>query len=54
MRLLIERVKLHEDGLDIIWRDDSWQKFCREMERNQFVSEQREQTDDNANERETV
>ena len=24
VRLLIERVQLHEDGLDIIWCDDSW------------------------------
>lgn len=41
MRLLIERVQLHEDGLDIIWQDDSWQRFCRELERHQFVAEQR-------------
>jgi len=41
MRLLIERVQLHEDGMDIIWRDDSWQRFCRELERNEFVAEQR-------------
>jgi site-specific DNA recombinase len=41
MRLLIERIQLHEDGLDIIWRDDSWQRFCRELERHQFVAEQR-------------
>ena len=40
VRLLIERVQLHEDGLDIIWRDASWQRFCREMERSQFVTEQ--------------
>ena len=37
VRLLIERVQLHEDGLDIIWRDDSWQRFCRELERHEFV-----------------
>lgn len=41
MRLLIERVQLHEDGLDIIWRDDSWQQFSRELERHQFVAKQR-------------
>ena len=41
MRLLIDRVQLHEDGLDIIWQDDSWQRFCRELERHQFVAEQR-------------
>jgi len=45
MRLLIERVQLHEDGLDIIWRDDSWQRFCRELEREPFVVEQRELAD---------
>jgi site-specific DNA recombinase len=42
MRLLIERVQLHEDGLDIIWRNDSWQRFGRELERHPFVVEQRE------------
>ena len=42
VRLLIERVQLHEDGLDIIWCDDSWQRFCREMGRQPFVAEQRE------------
>jgi hypothetical protein len=46
MRLLIERVQLHEDGLDIIWRDDSWQRFSRELERHQFVAEQRAPVDD--------
>jgi DNA invertase Pin-like site-specific DNA recombinase len=40
MRLLIERVQLHEDGLDIIWRDDSWQRFRRELERHPLVAEQ--------------
>ena len=37
MRLLIERVQLHEDGLDIIWRDDSWQRFRRELRARLFV-----------------
>ncbi len=46
MRLLIERVQLHEDGLDIIWRDDSWQRFCRELERREFVAEQRAPVDE--------
>lgn len=40
MRLLVERVQLHEDGLDIIWQDDSWQRFSRELARHQFVAEQ--------------
>ena len=40
MRLLIERVQLHEDGLNIIWRDDSWQRFHSELKGHQFVAEQ--------------
>lgn len=46
MRLLIERVQLHAAGLEIIWRDDSWQRFCRELERRQFVAEQRAPVDE--------
>lgn len=41
LRLLIDRVQLHGDGLDIIWRDDSWQRFCRELESVPLVVEQR-------------
>jgi len=41
MRLLVDRVQLHDDGLDIIWQDDSWQRFSRELARHQFVTEQR-------------
>jgi hypothetical protein len=44
--LLIERVQLHEDGLDIVWRDDSWQKFRRELVEHPFVIEQRACIDD--------
>ena len=46
MRLLIERVQLHEDGLDIIWHEDSWQRFCREIGRQPFVTEQQEQLEE--------
>lgn len=46
MRLLIDRVKLHEDVLDIIWQEDSWQRFCRELEHHQFVVEQRVPADE--------
>ena len=46
MRLLIDRVQLHEDGLDIIWQEDSWQRFSRELERHQFVAEQRAPADE--------
>ncbi len=42
MRLLIERVQLREDGLDIIWRDDGWHQFRRELEQHPFVAEQRD------------
>lgn len=42
MRLLIERVQLHGDGLDIIWHDDSWQRFCKEIGHHPFLTEQRE------------
>ena len=49
MALLIERVQLHEDGLDIVWRDDSWQKFGRELAEHPFVIEQRERAEDGAN-----
>lgn len=42
VRLLIERVQLHEDGLDIVWRDDGWQRFRRELEDAPLVIEQRE------------
>lgn len=44
MRLLIERVQLRDDGMDILWRDDGWPQFRRELERQPFVSEQREST----------
>ena len=46
MALLIERVQLHEDGLDIVWRDDSWQKFRRELAEHPFVVEQRSHGDE--------
>lgn len=52
MRLLIERVQLRADGLDIIWRDDSWHQFRRELERHPFVDEQREASTAGVNEME--
>ena len=52
MRLLIERVQLRAGGLDIIWRDDSWHQFQRELERHPFVDEQREATTAGINEME--
>ena len=41
MRLLIARVHLHEDGMNIIWHDDAWQGFYKELQRHPFVAEQR-------------
>ena len=54
MRLLIERVQLRDDGLDIIWRDDSWHQFRRELERHPFVEEQRDGALEGIDEMETV
>ncbi len=42
VRLLIERVQLHEEGLDIVWRDDGWQQFQTELRQYPFVAEQRD------------
>jgi Site-specific recombinases, DNA invertase Pin homologs len=42
LRLLIERVQLRDDGLDIIWRDDGWHQFRREMEQQPLITEQRD------------
>jgi hypothetical protein len=42
VRLLIDRVQLRSDGLDIIWKDDGWHAFRRELEHHPFVEEQRD------------
>lgn len=42
VRLLIERVHLHADGLEILWKDDGWRSFSQEMSQHPFVAEQRE------------
>jgi hypothetical protein len=42
MRLLIERVQLHPNGLDIVRREDGWQRFRRELAQHPFVVEQKE------------
>ncbi len=54
VRLLIERVQLRADGLDIVWRDDGWQAFRRELERHPFVEEQRDAAVDSVDEMEMV
>ncbi|WKB50890.1 recombinase family protein [Eleftheria terrae] len=40
-RLLIERVQLRDDGLDIVWHSDGWQGFGPEIHGHPFVEEQR-------------
>ncbi len=54
VRLLIERVQLRADGLDIVWRDDGWPAFRRELERHPFVEEQRDAAVDSVDEMEMV
>jgi site-specific DNA recombinase len=39
-RLLIERVQIHERGLDIAWRDDGWSGFGPEIRHHAYVQEQ--------------
>ena len=41
VRLLIERVQLQEDGLDILWRHDGWAGFGADIHHHPFVEEQR-------------
>lgn len=40
VRLLVERIQLHSDGLEILWRYDGWHSFSRELARHPFVAEQ--------------
>jgi site-specific DNA recombinase len=40
-QLLIERVQLHEEGLDIVWREDGWQSLGLEVAQHPFVKETR-------------
>ena len=40
VRLLVDRVQLRAEGLDIIWKDDGWHAFRRELEHQPFVEEQ--------------
>jgi site-specific DNA recombinase len=39
-RLMIERVQIHERGLDIAWRDDGWSRFGPEIRHHAYVQEQ--------------
>ncbi|MEZ5455098.1 MAG: recombinase family protein [Lysobacteraceae bacterium] len=42
LRLLIERVQLHDQGLDILWREDGWLGLGKEVCTHAFVDECRE------------
>jgi hypothetical protein len=42
LRLLIERVQLHDDGLEIIWQQDGWREFGRKLGSHALIEEQRE------------
>jgi site-specific DNA recombinase len=39
-RLMIERVQIHETGLDITWRDDGWNGLGPEIRHHAYVQEQ--------------
>lgn len=39
-RILIERIQLHEQGLDIVWRDQGWTALGDEILQHPFVQEQ--------------
>jgi len=41
LRLLVERIQLHSDGLEILWRYDGWHSFSQELAEHPFVAEQR-------------
>jgi site-specific DNA recombinase len=40
-RLLIDRVQLHDAGLDIVWRDEGWTGFGPDVVQHPFVEEER-------------
>lgn len=40
-QLLIERVQLHESGLDILWREDGWMGFDADITAHPLVEESR-------------
>ncbi|MDR2873044.1 MAG: recombinase family protein [Xanthomonadaceae bacterium] len=45
-RLLIERVQLHAQGLDIVWREDGWIGFGADIGAHSLVEEFREQAEE--------
>ena len=45
-RLLIERVQLHAQGLDIVWREDGWIGFGADIGTHPLVEETRERAEE--------
>jgi DNA invertase Pin-like site-specific DNA recombinase len=45
LRLLIERVQLHDDGLEIVWQQNGWREFGRKLGGYALIEEQREPED---------
>ncbi len=45
LRLLIERVQLHDDGLEIVWQQNGWREFGRKLGGHALIEEQREPED---------
>ena len=43
-RLLVERVQLHDHGLDIVWREDGWLGLGPDIGGHPLVEEQIEET----------
>lgn len=41
LRLLVERIQLQSDGLEILWRYDGWHSFSQQLAGHPFVAEQR-------------
>ncbi len=48
VRLLVDRVALRDDGLDIVWNDDGWRDFAPEITQHPLVDEQRADRDEQA------
>lgn len=46
VRLLIARVALRPDGLDIVWHDEGWRGFGTDITEHPFVQEQRLKADE--------
>ena len=45
-QLLIERIQLHGQGLDILWREDGWLGLGTDIASHPLVEEMKESTED--------